>query len=276
MNQVVKKEKTDLLQLANLVQSDYSSFLKKMESQKEQKPIQLSFRTSLLQDEKNKEKASALINANKPVELLISTESERLNGYLMALNRYSAENLNISPEDYKESKKYLEAVQTKLNQRKNIQQTSYAGTQTLITKKGSTANKVLLSQKTSAQPEKIKKATTDLSSYINGILVKNHERNYVNVVHSKVNYQRFPEHYQTDLNNDKKPEVITRDENNVYVKYADDTETKIGQKFSNYTMLTPQLKNKGNKYEQGAGAWRGGKDEIKIYDQNREVKNFKI
>lgn len=276
MNQVVKKEKTDLLQLANLVQSDYSSFLKKMESQKEQKPIQLSFRTSLLQDEKNKEKTSALINANKPVELLISTESERLNGYLMALNRYSAENLNISPEDYKESKKYLEAVQTKLNQRKNIQQTSYAGTQTLITKKGSTANKVLLSQKTSAQPEKIKKATTDLSSYINGILVKNHERNYVNVVHSKVNYQRFPEHYQTDLNNDKKPEVITRDKNNVYVKYADDTETKIGQKFSNYTMLTPQLKNKGNKYEQGAGAWRGGKDEIKIYDQNREVKNFKI
>ncbi len=274
VSHIVKQEKTDLLQLADLAKSDYTSFLKTMEQQTQKKPLQLSFQSSLLEGKDHI--AKKVISENNPVDLIMTTEGKRVNGYLMALNRYDAKSLNLSQKDYQEAKNYLETIQTKLNQRNNIQKLSYAGTTNLTKKEGGTSTRTLLSQATSKKPEKIKTATSDMSSYINGVLVKDHKRNFINVVHSKVNYERFLEHYQTDLNNDKKPEVITRDENNIYIKYADDTEAKIGQKFKTYTLITPQLKNKDTKYEQGGGSLRGGKDKIKVYDQNREVKNFKI
>ena len=83
--------------------------------------------------------------------------------------------------------------------------------------------------------------------------MKDHSNNMVNVVHSKVNYERFFDYYQKDINNDKKPEVITRDEFNVYVKYADDVEPKMKQQFTKYYVLTPNLKNNNKKYESFGG-----------------------
>lgn len=197
-----------------------------------------------------------------------------MNGYRLALNSHTASELNMSDETYKKSKEYLDQIQTKLNQRKSLTIQKYAGTQPLLSKEGKWEERTLLTQKSGGKPTITNEATNDLSPYINGILVKNHERNLVNVVYSKVNYDQFPTHYQQDLNNDKKPEVITRDANSIYIKYADDAESKVGQQERNYSVITPQLKNKTKKYETLDGSWFGAKREIKLYDENREVKNF--
>ncbi len=146
-----------------------------------------------------------------------------------------------------------------------------------MTKNGWTESKPLLTQSSNTKPASYETSTTDMSVYINGILVKNHENNLVNVVHSKVNYERFSSYYQQDLNNDKKAELITWDDHNIYIKYANDVETQVGQRFKDFYVISPQLKNKEKKYERFWGSWLfGGAEQVKLYDQNREVKNFRL
>ena len=271
---LLKDEQKEISTLAQLAKSDYTKFLKTIEKWTKNKPVQLSFSTHLLKD--NTEAKKTIINRN-PTEELISTEAKRLNGYMLALNTHSASELNMSDKTYKNSKNYLQAIQSKLNQWNSIKTHSYAGEQTLLTKNGDAEQRTLLTQIWNKKPATHETSTTDMSSYIEGVLVKNHENNLVNVVHSKLNYEKFPKYYQQDLNNDKKAELITRDDHNVYIKYANDVEPKIGQKFKDFYVITPQLKNKEKKYESFWGWWLWGKsDEIKLYDQNSEVKNFKL
>ena len=273
ISDLIRNEREDLANLSMLAKSDYSTFLKTLEGASKKEPLQLTFSSSLLAENKGAEDAIAGIN---PTEMIIHTEGERLQGYLSALKSHSAESLNMSSENYNRSKSYLEEVQSALNQRKSIKQKTYAGNQPLLTKNGTETNRTLLTQASQWRPTTFETASTDLSSYINGILVKDHSNNMVNVVHSKVNYERFFDYYQKDINNDKKPEVITRDEFNVYVKYADDVEPKMKQQFTKYYVLTPNLKNKNKKYESFGGTLFWGGESVKLYDQNWEVKNFRL
>lgn len=133
-----------------------------------------------------------------------------------------------------------------------------------------------MTQSNIKKPQKIATATTDLSAYINGILVKAHNNNQVNVVHSKSNYEKIPEYYQQDINNDKKADLIMRDTNNIYIKYANDAESQKNQNFKDYYFLSPTLKNVSKKYETLSSSFLRKKEEIKLYDENDEVKNFKI
>ena len=65
---------------------------------------------------------------------------------MLALNTHSASELNMSDKTYKNSKNYLQAIQSKLNQWNSIKTQSYAGEQTLLTKNGDTEQRTLLTQ----------------------------------------------------------------------------------------------------------------------------------
>lgn len=273
ISSLIESEKGSISSLVSLAKSDYNGFLRSLEKKPTKKPIQLTFSTHLL--EKNVE-AQNVISETNPTEELINTESKRLDGYYLALNSHSASDLNMSQETYDKAQNYLNTIKSKLNQRNSIKTKKYAGTQTLLSKDGSSAQKTLLTQVSSQKPAIRETSTTDLSPYVNGVLVKNHDHNLVNVVHSKINYEQFPSYYQQDLNNDKKSEVITRDEHNIYVKYADDAEAQISQKFRGFYVITPQLNHKDQKYEKFWGSWLGGKEEVKVYDDHQEVKNFRL
>lgn len=273
LNTLLTQEKNALHHQAKLAKNDYTQFLKTLEKKEKPSPIQLSFSTSLLQSEKDLE---AKIEGKNPTEMLITTEAKRLDGYLLALQKHSAQDLNMKPESYEQSKAYLQAIKSKLGQRNALRSSSYAGTQTLISKSGKTSDKTLLTQVGSSRPASYEQATHDLSSFIKGVLVRDHQRNLVNVVHSEHNYEQFPSYYQQDMNNDGSPEVITWDQYTVYIKYAHDAETKLNQQHKNYYLITPNLKNKAKKYETLKGG-RFGKDQsLKVYDENWEVKNFKL
>lgn len=72
------------------------------------------------------------------------------------------------------------------------------------------------------------------------------------------------------MNNDKKADLIARDENNIYIKYADDAETRTSSKNTKYYLLSPTLKNRAQKYE------TIHKESFKLYDSLAEVKNFSL
>jgi hypothetical protein len=65
---------------------------------------------------------------------------------MLALNTHSASELNMSDKTYKNSKNYLQAIQSKLNQWNSIKTHSYAGEQTLLTKNGDAEQRTLLTQ----------------------------------------------------------------------------------------------------------------------------------
>jgi hypothetical protein len=65
---------------------------------------------------------------------------------MLALNSHSASDLNMSDKTYKNSKNYLQAIQSKLNQWNSIKTHSYAGEQTLLTKNGDSEERSLLTQ----------------------------------------------------------------------------------------------------------------------------------
>ena len=51
------------------------------------------------------------------------------------------------------------------------------------------------------------------------------------------------------MNNDKKSDLITRDQHTVWITYADDAENGTKTHNSKYYLLSPSLKKQGKTYE---------------------------
>ena len=270
ISSLINTHQTSTHQIAELIKKDYDGFLASLDTQNQkQKAYQLTYTTPLLM--KNAV-AEELIKKNESIiDTYIATETKQVNGYLDALNKNSPSSLNMSEETHRKAKSYLETIKDQVDHFYSIKTPQYAGTMPLLTKDGKHSEKALYAQVSSVAPEKTTQNSADYSSYIKGILVKSKDnKSLINVVHSEYNAEKYESYYQQDMNNDKIPDLISRDEHNVYLKYADDREEKTTNTSTTYYLLSPTLKNKDKKYEKTQNS------EFKLYDDVAEVKDFKL
>lgn len=275
VSNLLTTEKNNLQKLAQFVKEDYSSFLKHLTQNtlEHKEPILLSFSTPLLE---KKEPLEKLIKNNNATKLLVETEEKRLNGYLNALEHNTAKSLGINENSYQKSKNYLLSIKEKLNQRKSMKEESYPETILLSNKNPQTTEKkTLLAQTHSQLPTTATSTSTDFSSYIDGILLQGKDRNFVNVIHSKYNTEQILWYYEQDINQDKKADLIFWDSKSVAIKYADKKDQDNYGKDNNYYLITPQLQKKQH-YQNLSSQRFSSRDKVKIYDDNREIKNFKF
>ena len=244
ISSLINTHQTSTHQIAELIKKDYDGFLASLDTQNQkQKTYQLTYTTPLLM--KNAV-AEELIKKNESIiDTYIATETKQVNGYLDALNKNSPSSLNMSEETHRKAKSYLETIKDQVDHFYSIKTPQYAGTMPLLTKDGKHSEKALYAQVSSVAPEKTTQNSADYSSYIKGILVKSKDnKSLINVVHSEYNAEKYESYYQQDMNNDKIPDLISRDEHNVYLKYADDREEKTTNTSTTYYLLSPTLKNK--------------------------------
>lgn len=275
VSDLLTTERNDLQKLTQLVKEDYQNFLKQLAQNNIQYkgPIQLSFSIPLL---KKKEALEKLIKNNNATNLLVETEEKRLNGYLNALERNTAKSLAMNENTYQKSKNYLLSIKEHLNQWKSMKEESYAGTTLLSnTTKQTTEKKVLFTQTHSQLPATATTTSTDFSNYIDEILLQGKDRNFVNVIHSKYNTNQILWYYEQDMNQDKKADLIFWDSNSISIKYANKKDQDNYGKDGNYYLITPELQKKQH-YENLSSQRFWSKDKVKLYDDNREIKNFEL
>jgi len=104
----------------------------------------------------------------------------------------------------------------------------------------------------------------------------------VNTVKSEENVVQIGQKYlQFDINHDNKNDIIMRDQNNIYIKYANQ-ENKYGNtNFSSnyyvYELNDPDDLRNDEKTEPNYDGYVDiGNIALKLADENREVKNFKM
>lgn len=122
-----------------------------------------------------------------------------------------------------------------------------------------------------ATPPPATTESPDYSHYVKGVFVKTTDKkSLINVVNSEHNYEKYLHHYQKDMNKDGKTDLILRDQNNIYIKYANDNIPKQSGGSWKYYHIKLNLKNKTKKYEKAGGS------RFKVYDEAPEVKNFTL
>lgn len=253
--------------LAQLAKTDYNEFLLALDKHNTTNTnLQLTFGAPLLNE--NKE-IKTLLTQNKVSDILVTTHEQQINGYLNSLNTHSADQLNMTTATYQKSKQYLTKLQNNIQNYYAIQTTNHQGSSQLITKSNQPVSKTLFTQ--NGTSSNTRETAPDYSSYVKGVLVKTKDKkSLINVVHSDYNVEKLQSFYQIDMNNDKKPDLISRDRSTVSIKYAEDATTTTSNKNKRYYLIKPNLKNKAQKYEKSNG------DSFKLYDENPEVKNFML
>ena len=157
----------------------------------------------------------------------------------------------MNQDIYNKSKNYLLAIKDQIHQFNSLKTSQYEGSLPLLSKDGQTSTqKPLLTATTNAAPAKNSVVSADYSSFVKGVLVKtNDKQSTINIVNSEYNYEKFGGYYHQDMNNDKKSDLITRDQHTVWIKYADDAENGTKTYNSKYYLLSPSLKKQGKTYE---------------------------
>ena len=265
LNKLIEWEKENVYNLAELAKNDYDGFLNSIKDRKEEEPYQLTFATNLLNKNEEAEKAIANTNAT---DMLIETENIKVEWYYNALKNHTASELNMTEETYENSIKYMASIKNKINQRNSIKKNEYEWTTTLIDNEWNNVSKTLLTA-TNSTPSKNTASTNDYSQYVKWIYIKDWDKT-INAVNSEYNYKKFLGYYEKDLDKDWKNELIMWDNFNLFVKYFEKWNTK-GKKA---TVVKPSLKEGSKK--QYLSLWWLFASDIKVYDENAEVKNFEL
>lgn len=280
ISSLVSHYKNQNLHLAQLAKKDYKEFLLALEPHnKEQKNLQLSFNANLLKDNKEIEN---IFKNNNIYDIYIASQEEQIDGYLNALSKHTPEQLNMSPFIHQKNSTYLKNIKQEIKKYYLVQGNKKSGTTHLNEKNGIWVERYLYAQNTNTPDylKEINKAkeltptpkneSPDYSHYVKGVLLKtNDNSSLINVVNSEHNYEQYQKYYEKDMNNDGKADLILRDQNTVYIKYANDfTPPKWGsEKFYHIDL---SLKNRNQKYEKTQGI------SFKVYDEAPEVKNFML
>ena len=266
LNKLITSEKENINQIAELAKNDYDEFLKTIENRKE-KSLQLTFATNLLNKNSKAEKAIEWINAT---EMFIDTENKKVNWYYSALKNHTASELNMTEETYDKSIKYMASIKDTINQWYSIKRTEYAGTTMLSDNNWNSEYRTLLTATNNTTPITNEASTTDYSQYVNWIFIKDWDKT-INAVNSEYNYNKFIWYYEKDLDKDWKNELLMWDNYNVFIKYFDKWNNTKGKKA---IVIKPTLKEWLKKQYLSAG-WLFS-NQIKVYDENSEVKNFEL
>ena len=274
---------------------DYNTFIKKIENNQtvlvDDTTLSTSLTTPLLTiDSPTK---NILQTQEDPTKTYLDLNKRMVQGYLDAVNNDGAEKLNMSPTTYKKSKTYLETTKEK------IDTALLAYTDTPVLAQGQWACTNCSNTETNY--------STDISSYVQGVFIESYSgnqntsgsvKNMVNTVSSSVQLQGVQQTYttNTDLNNDKLPDILMYDANSIYIKYAKqesenfskwgNTLTTYYNKFYSYENEHPSTRiNPQQWYIKSLDQMRNNSDAygymtinditIKVVDKNKEPKNFK-
>lgn len=266
LNKLISSEKENINQMAELAKNDYDAFLNSIEN-KEESPLQLTFATNLLNKNSKAEKAIEWLNAT---EMFIDTENKKVDWYYSALKNHTASELNMTEETYNKSIKYMASIKNTINQWYSIKRTEYAGTTMLTNKNWNGEYRTLLTATSNTSPTTNETSTTDYSQYVNWIFIKDWDKT-ISAVNSEYNYNKFIWYYEKDLDKDWKNELLMWDNYNVFIKYFDKWNNTKGKKAM---VIKPTLKEWSKKQYLSAG-WLFS-NQIKVYDENAEVKNFEL
>ncbi len=183
--------------------------------------------------------SSPLIKGNTTTQQLIAQQEAPMTsylnlnkglvaGYTKALDNSSPEELNMTSDTYKRSQKLLADLDQQIGAMSDT--TTLQTTPSTSTEENSklkTSNNLLATNTcTNCQggvPEN--GYQQDLSSYVHGVFVDTGSgtgKTMVNVVNNNNFISNIGKNYlQTDMNNDHKDDILLRDANNVYIKYAE-------------------------------------------------------
>jgi hypothetical protein len=209
--------------LANEVKS-YDTFIKKVEANTVKLVSANNLQTSISAPliTMNESTKQMIASQESPTKTYIALNKTLVNGYVKAMENSSATDLNMTNDVYKKSKTYL----TTLQERIAFAETAQSPGQSATTPQ---AEKTLLASsciggncQTNTLDENGYKQ--DLSSYVQGVFVETGTLSgnvMVNVVNNATLIAQVGKNYRSiDMNNDKKDDMLMRDQNTIYVKYA--------------------------------------------------------
>jgi len=254
VNNIIQDNKN----MGDLIVKDYDKFLLAIEKNNvslvNQDEIEFSLssklfdlNTNVLENIKDKESLG---------KMYLDYYSKNVDGYLSAMQNYSASELNMDENEYNIQKIYLED----LNQKTKL---AY----------GLLDDKLLITQNNTPWSSNNNGANyVDISSYINVLKTPEWSINLANKDYVKSFQNKI---LMVDLNKDGENDLIMWDQNNVYVKYRDSNRVynniNYNNKYYKYSIKSY------DKLLKDSNEWFVKINDIhmKICDRNREVKNFK-
>jgi len=274
---IIDKKQWDLRDVENLIKNNYDEFIKNIQN----KSISLvaddkefySFSMSIF-DVKD-EIADAISKQEDPRLSYLKLQENEVDGYLKSLETHSPMQLQMTQTEYNKDKDYFYSVKNSILQTKPLFSNVDSG--------------LLLAQWdavciTCWWWDGWKVYSPDLSQYVNWIMIDGLSSNKVSIVLSETFVDAIEnDYYQVDLNNDGNDDVLMWDRNNIYVKYynqdALNTDGNISTVTTNYYKYSidswDDLKSSVDEFGYDE---IGNRDTIilKLYDNYREVKNFKL
>ncbi len=285
---VVVKKQTEVRQLAKTIWS-YDRFIAHLERNDialvDDERLDISLSSPLFVTDQ--ETYKRIQSQKSPLEAYMDTNSSLVDWYYQTLLWSDPNDLNMTKSDYEKTTDYLWNLQSTINStyaKLWFQRKSYSSCSSPF---------LLASQELSntSSPNQSTSSTTvspDLSPYVRGIFVEDTlSWKMVNVVKSDSFINAIDDNYfSVDINKNGKEDVVMRDNNNIYIKYANQkSEFKNARMYKNLHVYTPPVFKFSyidsyddllNKIvdENGYASFNGIL--VKVASPAQEIKNFKV
>jgi hypothetical protein len=205
-----------------------------------------------------------------------------IEGYKKAVTNNVPETLRMTPQTHKQVNEYIDKTHTLLDT--TISQLNQQEQKIKVENKRKTPD-VIISQELPNSSRCINcntpgSSTTDLSQYVQGIFMPWSSGQDIRVVNSLYNSALIGDNYLIhDFNKDQKKDLILRDSNSVYIKYADQN-TEYNYNKNHYTSyyLARNLSSPESlqRFADARGYIRIRDLQVKVYDSFRGIKNFRM
>lgn len=289
-NTVIWDYKAENSELLWLIWSDYDNFLVAVSNNNESlvsdKSFDVTLSAKLFDIDENT--LLAMSHQDNIMKKYIDYNMTNVNWYLNAMENYSAQDLNMNEDEYKLDKEYLSNIKTLANQAYDIIDNKWWKTNTT---KRTLDNNIILAQAvwwwntapSSSNPNNgwySNTSTIDIANYIQWKVLKTKEWN---LILSNEDYtNKFQSKYiVTDINGDKKNDMILWDEHNIYIKYRAWNSVFSGTDYNSrvYSYHVKSydelLADADENWIVKMKDWLTHTLKVKLVDKNWEVKNFK-
>lgn len=228
-----------------------------------------------------------LANQEAPEKTYIALNKSLVQWYQKAMASSSAADLNMTDDTYQKSQKYLNELADSITKVETITNTQ----------EPAKTEKILLASACNggtcpADTMEENGYSQDMSSYVQGVLIQTGQwatgKTMVNVVNNLSLANEIGKKYiDIDINNDGENDLIMRDSNTVYAKYAQQNNeyltaggSHLSTTYTRYFAYQNGNKRRLDSMEDAANTTENGyanfdNIKVKIFDTNSEVKNFK-
>jgi hypothetical protein len=225
-----------------------------------------------------------------PFKAYMDTNASLVKWYLDTVATSTPDDLRMTNEDYQRTSNYLEWMKSTIDGVYDtlwFEKISYNSCGLPYVAEDTSS--VLLAQRPSssllaqtsapASSSSSPSFATDISQYVNWVFVEDDETwTSYNVVKSQNHIDKVRDrYYETDINKDGKEDIVSWDDNSVYIKYANqDSDHQNARKYGSYYDISTidsyeKLSNKADS-EWYVDFWDIS---VKLYSPSQEVKNFR-